>query len=145
MHACRRTGGPRRVERWDLRRLQRTQGAAVFASGRTTVEAVLDALRRGWIVDPKLNGELLAVVDEVVRAYRVLTAVAIDDAIPAKADPMGLDTAQHFTGQEDAVAEKGMGVQVHARVFVHSGPSVGQKEGSVKCQVEPSRYRRAKQ
>jgi len=55
---------------------------------------------------PKLNWELLAVVDEVVCAYRVLTAVAIDDAIPAKANPTGLNTAPHLLKDADATARE---------------------------------------
>jgi len=90
----------------DPRRLHRVQGVAVFASERKMVEAILDALRRGWIVNPKLETELLAIVDEIVRADRVLAAVAIDDAIMAQADPAGLDQAQKLLKEADALAQE---------------------------------------
>lgn len=44
----------------------------VFWSEETIVEAVLDAIRRGWILDAELRSELLAIIDEAVRADRVL-------------------------------------------------------------------------
>lgn len=90
----------------DPRRLPRAQGAAVFASGQATVEAMLNAIRRGWIVNTKLNAELLAVADEIARASRVLAAVAIDDAIMAKANVADLDTAQQILEQADALARE---------------------------------------
>ena len=90
----------------DPRRLQRTQGTVFFASSQTMVEAVLDALRRGWIVNAKLSAELLAIVDGVVRADRVLVAVVIDDAIMAKAKTADLDGAQELLNQADALAKE---------------------------------------
>ena len=93
----------------DPRRLHPVQGVAVFASEQKMVEAIFDALRRGWIVNPELETELLAIVDEIVRADRVLAAVVIDDAIVAQADSAGLDQAQEMLVQVDALV-KGAGV-----------------------------------
>jgi len=90
----------------DPRRLKNPDGAAVFAAGQTMVEAVLAAIRRGWIVNPELETELLAIVDEVVRADRVLAAVVIDDAIVAQADSAGLDGAQKMLEEADALAKE---------------------------------------
>ena len=90
----------------DPRRLQRMQASAFFASEQTMVQAILDALRRGWIVNSELETELLAIVDEVVRANRVLATVVIDDAIVAQADSAGLDQAQEMLEQADALAKE---------------------------------------
>ncbi len=90
----------------DPRRLHRVQGVAVFASERKMVEAILDAIRRGWIVNPELETELLAIVDEIVRADRVLAAVVLDDAIVAQADAAGLDQAQKLLKEADALAKE---------------------------------------
>ena len=90
----------------DPRRLQRAQGAAFFASAQTMVEAIFDALRLGWVVNVKLEAELLAVVEEVVRADRVLAAVAIDDAIMAKAEAASLDKPQQMLEAADALAKQ---------------------------------------
>jgi hypothetical protein len=70
------------------------------------VEAILDALRRGWIVNARLEAELLAVGKEVVRADRVLAAVAIDDAIMAQVKAADLDGVQQTLEQGDARAEE---------------------------------------
>jgi len=90
----------------DPRRLNATDGSAVFASGQTTVEAILDAIRRGWIVNARLEAELLAVVNEVVRADRVLAAVAMDDAIMAQVKAADLDPVQQTLEQGDACARQ---------------------------------------
>lgn len=90
----------------DPRRLLRAQGATLFASEQTMVQAMLDAIRLGWIVSAKLETELLAIVDEVVRADRVLAAVAIDDALVAKADAAGLDKAQKLLQEADTTAKE---------------------------------------
>jgi len=90
----------------DPRRLHRVQGMGVFASEQKMVEAIFDALRRGWIVNAKLETELLAIVDEIVRADRVLAAVVIDDAILAQADSAGLDHSQEMLEQADALAKE---------------------------------------
>jgi YVTN family beta-propeller protein len=90
----------------DPRRVHRTQGGAVFLSEQTMVKGVFDAIRLGWIVDTKLNTEMLAIVDEVVRADRVLAAVAIDDAILAKANVAGLDKVQQMLEQADALVKE---------------------------------------
>jgi YVTN family beta-propeller protein len=90
----------------DPRRLRRVEGTVVFASERKMVEAIFDALRRGWIVNRELETELLAIVDEIVRADRVLAAVAIDDAITAKAEAAGLDQAQELLKEADASAKQ---------------------------------------
>jgi YVTN family beta-propeller protein len=90
----------------DPRRVHRVQGGAVFLSEQTMVKATLDAIRLGWIVNTKLQADLLAVVDETVRADRVLAAVVIDDAILAKADAAGIDRAQEMLKQADALAKE---------------------------------------
>jgi len=91
----------------DPRRLSRIPEAAiVFATEQKMVGAIFDALRRGWIVNPKLETELLAIVDEVVRADRVLAAVAIDDAIMAKAEAARLDEPQKMLEAADALAQQ---------------------------------------
>lgn len=88
------------------RRLKNPDGAAVFAACQTMVEAILDALRRGWIVNPELKTELLAIVDEIVRADRVLAAVVLDDAIVSQADATGLEQAQKMLEEADAMAKE---------------------------------------
>ena len=50
--------------------------------------------------------ELLTIVDEVVRADRVLAAVVIDDAILAQADSAGLDGVQKMLEEADALAKE---------------------------------------
>jgi len=68
-------------EQVDPRRLHTFLGDMVFWNDQTTVEAILDAVGRGWITNAEVRSELLAIISEVVRADRVLAAVAIDDAI----------------------------------------------------------------
>lgn len=90
----------------DPRRLQTAQGDTVFQSGQAMVQAILDAVRRGWIMDAEIRSELLAVVDEVVRADRVLVAVAIDDAIVAGTDSDGISNVQEVLNQADALVKE---------------------------------------
>ncbi len=92
----------------DPRRLDASQGAAVFGSGQTMVEAVLKAIRDGWVVGAALRTELLAVANEAVRADRVLVAVAIDDAIMAGADRDALAPVQAVLVQGDALVKEAM-------------------------------------
>lgn len=90
----------------DLRRLRRVEGVAVFTSNQAAVKGILDALRRGWIVNPEIETELLAIADEIVRADRVLAAVVIDDAIVARADSASLDQAQEMLVQAHALVKE---------------------------------------
>ena len=90
----------------DPRRVHRTQGGAVFLSEQTMVKGVFDAIRLGWIVNTEINTELLAIVDEVIRADRVLAAVAIDDAIVAKVNATGIKNAQQMLKQADDLAKQ---------------------------------------
>ena len=90
----------------DPRRLHSALGDAVFSYEATFVEAVLDAIRRGWIVNAELRSELLAIVDEAVRADRVLAAVAIDDAILAEVDPETIGEAQGMLEAADALVKE---------------------------------------
>jgi len=90
----------------DPRRLHSALGDAVFSYEVTIVEAVLDAIRRGWIVNAELRSELLAIVDEAVRADRVLAAVAIDDAILAEIDPEEIGEAQGMLEAADALVKE---------------------------------------
>jgi len=95
--------GPEEV---DLRRLDTSLGETVFLNEETIVEAVIDAIRRGWILDTVLRSELLAIIDETVRADRVLVAVAIDDAIVAVADPEKIEEAQEMLETGDALVKQ---------------------------------------
>jgi hypothetical protein len=90
----------------DPRRLVASEGGSVFESEQTMVEAILNAVRRGWIMNAELRLELLAIADAVVRADRVLVAVAIDDAIVAGADSEEIGKAQEMLEQGDALAKE---------------------------------------
>ena len=90
----------------DPRRLDTSLGEMVFWSDETVVEAVIDAIRRGWILDVELHSKLLAVIDEAVRADRVLVAVAIDDAVVAVADPGKIAEAQEMLEKGDALVKE---------------------------------------
>ena len=90
----------------DPRRLHTSLGATVFSYETTIVEAVLDAIRRGWIMNAELRSELLAIVDEAVRADRVLAAVAIDDTMLAKANPEKIGEAQGMLEAADALVRE---------------------------------------
>lgn len=87
----------------DPRRLQVSQGSAFFEAEQTMVKAVLDAIRRGWIVNAELRSELLAVTDEAVSADRVLAAVAIDDAIVGGKNSEAIEQAQALLENGDAL------------------------------------------
>ena len=90
----------------DPRRLEAAQGATAFESAQEMVQAVLNAIRQGWIMNAEIRSELLAVVDEVARADRVLAAVAVDDAIMAGADSDGISNAQEVLNQADALIKE---------------------------------------
>ncbi len=70
------------------------------------VKAVIDTLRRGWILNTELRSELLAIVDEVTRADRVLVAVAIDDAIVAGVDSQKISEAQEILEIGDVLVKE---------------------------------------
>jgi len=86
----------------DPRRLQASKGSAVFEAEQTMVQAILDAIRRGWVTSVELRSELLAIIDEAVRADRVLAAVVIDDAIVGGAAPELIEQAQALLENGDA-------------------------------------------
>jgi len=90
----------------DPRRLRASQGSVVFEAEQTMVQAALDTIRRGWIMNAELRAELLAIVDEAVRADRVLALVAIDDAIVAGADPEDIRRAQEMAEQGGALIKE---------------------------------------
>ncbi len=90
----------------DPRRLDASLGDMVFWSDETMVEAVIDAIKRGWILNAELRSELLAIVDEIIRADRVLVAVAIDDAIVAIANPEKIAEAQEMLEKADALVKQ---------------------------------------
>ena len=92
--------------RADPRRLDVYLGEMVFGSDETIVQDIIGAISRGWILDPELRSELLAVIDEVVRADRVLVAVAIDDAIVAVADAEKIAEAQEMLEEGDALVKE---------------------------------------
>ena len=87
----------------DPRRLQASQGSTVFGVEQTMVEAILDTIRRGWIINAELRSELLAIIDVAVRADRVLAAVAIDDAIVGGKNPETIEQAQTLLKNGDAL------------------------------------------
>ncbi len=106
----------------DPRRLVASEGHAVFEAEQTLVEAILAAIRRGWIMNTQLRAELLAIVDEALRADRVLAAVAIDDAILAGAAPEDIARAQEFLEQGDAlVKEAGIGQELDRKASLLGG------------------------
>ena len=90
----------------DPRRLNIALGAAVFSFEFSIIEAVLDAVRCGWIMNEELSSELLAIADEAVRADRVLVAVVIDDAIVAIADPEKIAEAQEMLEKGDSLVKE---------------------------------------
>lgn len=53
-----------------------------------------------------LRAELLSIVDEAIRADRVLAAVAINDAIVAAADAEDIGNAQEMLEQADALIKE---------------------------------------
>jgi YVTN family beta-propeller protein len=90
----------------DPRRLNPSLGDTVFWSEEIVVEAIIDAVRRGWVLNAELRSELLSIVDEIVRADRVLVAVVIDDAIVAIADPGKISEAQEILEKGDALVKQ---------------------------------------
>ena len=94
----------------DSRRLHASLGDTVFGSGQTMVEAILDTIQKGWIMNMEIRSELLAIVNEELQADRVLAAVAIDDAIVAQADPKKIEQAQ-------ALLENGDSLVTEAKVW----------------------------
>jgi len=93
-------------EEVDPRRLHPALGTTVFSCEETIVNAILNAIRRGWITNTELHAELLAIVDQAVRADRVLAAVAIDDAIVAGIAPEDIKKAQGILEKGDALVEE---------------------------------------
>ena len=94
------------AENLDPRRLQVSLDSVVFETGQAMVEATLESIRRGWIMDAELHVELLAIVDQAVRADRVLAAVAIDDAIVGQKDAETIEQAQALLEQGDALVKE---------------------------------------
>lgn len=93
-------------EEIDPRRLNPSLGNTVFWSEEMIVEAVIDAIRSGWVLNAELRSELLSVVDEIIRSDRVLVAVVIDDAIVAIADPGKIAEAQEILEKGDALVKQ---------------------------------------
>jgi YVTN family beta-propeller protein len=92
-------------EEVDPRRLDTCLGDIVFKCEEKTVGALLDAIKQGEISNPQLRSELLAITDEVIRADRVLAAVAIDDAIVAGAAPEEIEQAQESLETGDVLVK----------------------------------------
>ncbi|MHC4439400.1 MAG: beta-propeller fold lactonase family protein [Planctomycetota bacterium] len=90
----------------DPRRLNPSLGDTVFWSEVTMIEAVIDTIRRGWVLNGELRSELLSIVDEIIRADRVLVAVVIDDAIVAIADSGKIAEAQEILEKGDALVKQ---------------------------------------
>lgn len=93
-------------EQVDPRRLQASQGTAAFEASQNMVQATLDAIRRGWIINTDLRLELLSVVDEILRADRVLAAVAIDDAIVGGKNSETIEQAQALLENGNALVKE---------------------------------------
>ncbi|NQV31358.1 MAG: YncE family protein [Phycisphaeraceae bacterium] len=94
------------AENLDPRRLHVSLGSVVFETGQAMVEATLDTIRRGWIMDAELHVELLAIVDQAVRADRVLAAVVIDDAIVGQKNSETIEQAQALLEKGDALVKE---------------------------------------
>ena len=94
------------AENLDPRRLHVSLGSVVFDTGQAMVEATLDTIRRGWIIEAELHVELLAIVDEAVRAHRVLAAVAIDDAIVGAKPTETIEQAQALLESGNALVKE---------------------------------------
>ncbi|NQV34188.1 MAG: YncE family protein [Phycisphaeraceae bacterium] len=90
----------------DPRRLDASQGCIVFGAGEDTVKAILNAVRNGWIINTELRSELLAISDAVVRAHRVLAAVAIDDAIVGAKPTETIEQAQALLENGNALVKE---------------------------------------
>ncbi len=72
------------------------------------IKAVLNTIRSGWIVDAELRSELLAIVSQIVRANRVLAAVAIDDVIVGETDLKIIEPAQALLQAGNALVKEAM-------------------------------------
>ncbi|MCP4450214.1 MAG: YncE family protein [Planctomycetes bacterium] len=90
----------------DPRRLHTLQGCAVFGAEQAMVEAILECIRRGWVIDADLHLELLAIVDQAMRADRVLAAVAIDDALVGQKNSETIEQAQMLLKKGDALVKE---------------------------------------
>jgi hypothetical protein len=93
------------AEEVDPRRLDTYLGDIVFKCEEKTVEALLNAIKQGEISNAQLRSELLAITDEVLRADRVLAAVAIDDAIVTGAAPEEIEQAQESLETGDVLVK----------------------------------------
>ncbi|MHC4642279.1 MAG: beta-propeller fold lactonase family protein, partial [Planctomycetota bacterium] len=93
------------AEEVDPRRLDTYLGDIVFKCEEKTVKALLDAIKQGEISNVQLRSELLAITDEVLRADRVLAAVAIDDAIVAGVAPEEIEQAQESLETGDVLVK----------------------------------------
>ena len=103
----------------DPRRLQASQGTVAFEATQTMVQATLDAVRRGWIINLDLRSKLLAVVDEILRADRILAAVAIDDAIVSQKNPETIEQAQtRLRAGDDLVKEAAVWSQMDKKALL---------------------------
>jgi len=93
-------------EEIDPRRLDASLGDMVLWGDETIVEAIMDAIRRGWILNAEIRSELLAIIDETVRAGRVLVAVVIDDAIVASTDPEKIAAVHEILKNGDTLTKQ---------------------------------------
>lgn len=93
------------AEEVDPRRLDTCLGDIVFKCEEKTVKALLDAIKQGEVSNALLRSELLAITDEVLRADRVLAAVAIDDAIVAVAAAEEIEQAQESMETGDVLVK----------------------------------------
>jgi YVTN family beta-propeller protein len=87
----------------DPRRLDSLDGDKVFNHARSAINKIFDAIEFGGIENAEILTELVLIAEELVRADRVLAAVAIDDAIVGAADPSGLMKAQAKLVEGDAL------------------------------------------
>ena len=94
------------AENLDPRRLDVSLGNVVFETGQAMVEDTLESIRRGWIINAELRSELLAIVDQAVRADRVLAAVAIDDAIVGAKPTETIELAQALLENGNALVKE---------------------------------------
>jgi len=60
---------------------------AFFWCDEMMVESIVDAIKHGWILNAELHSELMAIIDETIRADRVLVEICIDDSIVGRANP----------------------------------------------------------
>lgn len=97
-----KTAGPGQV---DPLRLDSETGDEVFDLACEMIDEIIDAIRDGEIESGEVRKELLAIAEEVVRAGRVLAAVAIDDGIVGGASSGTLAAAQARLVEGDTLAE----------------------------------------